>query len=394
MSEKSIDPSKFNPERDDFSLLDKDELIEWLGDKGRPTQKLHGSKVNGTQAAHRFPHSEMLDVIESNEDDLTSEEIWKLAHFIDNDLRIGPEKWNKQHSALESQIRKVRASGDTVNSKQADRLLVWIDQVHAGVRNGELSQNAARVMLEHVVDIQTANGLTVLKRWQDQNDFRKVDRAMANVFDKVYNNYVDRTQETMSEVQLNDDGTVSKSSSAVKQGVIRFRKDGKVNKGSKAYKQGYVDEDGHLISLNPGKSAESTSDQSDARVGNRVVHGEHFRHVKGYTKDDGTKVKAHWRKTNKSNANVSASASTTDNVSTNTNTRARARASASVSASASTSVSAKVESVSTKPSTKSSSSSSSGSNVINVAGYTRSNGTHVAGYTRSLPTRSSGVKKK
>lgn len=385
--------------------LTRAEVVDYVTKGTRPLQDTHGKDADGTAAAHRNQRERVCDRLRQSTGDMTNRDVVDVMALVDRDLRIGPKSWNDKHSAIENAEKKTRATGaapmssKVTQSDVAERGMVRVDQIRAGLSSGDINATSARWMLEDAAQPMMSGGVSPLALWKKNVDLRKYPSEFRGLVEKTLAANGGDVAINVKDAELRNDKTISKTSAVVRRKQLVYKDDGTVDPKCQAFKQGLVD-----------KSGRPTEPQKAAAAGLVHVEGHwrgdtwvppHQRHapgskaaaapkakaaaapkskaaapkakatppaaraapaaktsspvaVKGYTRADGTKVAGHVRSTPGAASSSGGGCKSSSSSSTSSNNRRGGGGGGG---------------------------SSGGS--VQVSGYTRSNGTYVSGYTRS-----------
>jgi hypothetical protein len=246
--------------------------------KTRTFQSKRGDKEKNTQAAHHLNHSDMRAIIFEDET-MTNVEILELARFVDGATMIQDEKYNKQHTKWENEIKSNRKTGKAISGAAKDRVLRYLGRIATGFCNNVLCYSNAKRMVEYYKSVFYKE-IPILKYYLDDmnsrvnrdgesraRQFRSICRT---VLKSVYQNislFIRKHQLHLDRGRITED---SKSALVVNK-FVKFTTKNLVDKRCIAYKLGIVDSNGVYnhefatasIGVPPDLTLESDTDSNE-----------------------------------------------------------------------------------------------------------------------------------
>jgi len=349
-------------------------VIEYVTKKTRPLQKDHGSVEKDTAAAHRNQHEHVCKNLRESATGLSNRDVVQVMAVVDTDLRMGPSKWNKDHTNIENAEKKARETGaapmnaktGVTQSAVAARNIVRVNQIEMAFAAGEIGEKAARWWLADTAKPLMSGGVSPLAAWKATTAQNTVKHKFRELVSETLEQNGGDVALNVKEAPLRADKTIAKTSALVKRGQLVYKDDGTVDPKCEAFKLGLVDKNGRQTEV------QKAADQGHVHVKGHYRDGKwidpHQRHAPGSSAAAKPKAPpaAKPKAATPAKKTVTVKAHTrSDGVFVQAYSRAAPKTSSSSSSSTSRS------------------SGGGGGGSTYVSGYTRLNGTKVAGHYRS-----------
>jgi hypothetical protein len=256
--------------------IPRDRLLTAI--KSRTFQSKRGDREQKTQAAHHLNHSDMRAII-LHDETMTNVEILELARFVDGATMVQDEKYNKQHTKWESEIRNNRKTGKSISGAAKDRVLRYIGRIATGFCKDVLCASNARRMIEFYKSVFYKE-IPVLKHYLEDvgsrvhRDVELRARQFRSICRSVLKSVYQDISLFIRKHQLHlDHGKVTENSKSALEvnGFLKFTTKGLVDKRCIAYRLRLVELDGvfngefqtKTVTVPPDLILESDVDSND-----------------------------------------------------------------------------------------------------------------------------------